>query len=167
MEVSIPQSAGELAAIQRRCRTLANKRALMSAGAGFVPLPGLDIAADIGILLKLIPEINREFGLTPEQIARLDTGRRVLVYKSIVAIGGALVGRVITQDLVRRALQAVGARIVAKQAAKYVPLAGQVLAAGLGYAAMRYVAEQHIKDCSRVARALIDVGPPVTWRESS
>ena len=39
----------------------------------------------------------------------------------------------------------------AKQAAKYVPLAGQAVAAVVGYSAIRYLGEEHLKDCVRVA----------------
>ncbi|MEN9374690.1 MAG: hypothetical protein RIR79_2242, partial [Pseudomonadota bacterium] len=38
-----------------------------------------------------------------------------------------------------------------KQIAKYVPIAGQAVSAVLSYTAMRYVCNQHIDDCVRVA----------------
>ena len=49
--------------------------------------------------------------------------------------------------------QAAGKRLTIKQAAKYVPLAGQAVAAVMGYTALRYLGEEHIKDCVRVAQA--------------
>jgi len=36
--------------------------------------------------------------------------------------------------------------------AKYIPLAGQLVAASVGYAAIRYFGEEHMKDCIRVAQ---------------
>ena len=48
--------------------------------------------------------------------------------------------------------QTVGKRLTAQQAAKYVPLAGQAVAAIMGYTALRYLGEEHIKDCVRVAQ---------------
>ena len=45
-------------------------------------------------------------------------------------------------------------RLTAKQATKYVPIAGQVVSAALGYAALRALGEQHIKDCVRVRTVL-------------
>jgi uncharacterized protein (DUF697 family) len=153
--VLLPSSVAAIGDVKRRCRALIRKRALLSAGAVLVPVPGLDVAADISLLLRLISEINREFGLTPDQIARLDANTRVLVYQAIIAFGSAMVGKVITHTVVTKALCAVGARVVAKQAVKYVPLAGQAVAAGLSFAAMKYVGEQHIKDCARVANIVI------------
>jgi len=43
-------------------------------------------------------------------------------------------------------------RLTTKQVAKYVPLAGQLVAAAVGYAAIRYFGDEHMKDCIRVAR---------------
>ena len=49
--------------------------------------------------------------------------------------------------------QKAGMRMTAKQATKYVPIAGQAVSAIMGYTALRYLGEEHIKDCVRVAQA--------------
>src|SRR5262245_65518895 len=113
----LPRDAGELDAVVRRCRKMVTGRAIASAGAVLVPLPGVDLAADVALLTQLIPAINREFGLTPGQIEDLSPRLRVLVYKAIVAFGGAMVGRLITRDLVLQALAIVGLRITTRPAA--------------------------------------------------
>jgi uncharacterized protein (DUF697 family) len=153
--LTLPGNARAIEELSAQCRKLVAKRALMSAGAVLVPVPGLDIAADIALLMRLIDEINRAFGLTHESIERLSPGKRVLVYRALVAVGGMMAGKVVTRELVVRALGTVGVRLTTKQAAKYVPLAGQALAAGISFTAMRYVGLQHIKDCERVVRAVI------------
>ena len=154
--IRLPRSATELDAVARRCRRMVTKRALASAGAVLVPLPGLDLATDVALLTQLIPAINREFGLTPGEIERLSPRLKALVYKSIVAFGGAMVGRVITRELILKALATVGVRITAKTAARFVPIAGQAVSAGLSYTAMRLVGELHIRDCRRVVEAVLD-----------
>ena len=154
--VLLPSTAADIETAKKRCRAMVNRRALASAGASMVPIPGLDLAADIGLLLELIPQINREFGLTSEQIESLNPRKRIVVYQAVVALGGAMIGRIITRDLVLQALKAVGVRITTRQAAKYVPIAGQALAAALGFAAMRFVGLAHIEDCVRVARQVIE-----------
>ena len=153
--VLLPSTSADIEAVKKRCRAMVTKRALAAAGASMVPIPGLDLAADVGLLLELIPQINREFGLTSEQIENLSHKKRIVVYQAVVALGGAMIGRIITRDLVLQALKAVGVRITTKQVAKYVPIAGQALAAALGFAAMRFVGLQHIEDCARVARQII------------
>jgi len=141
-------------AAARRARRLVTKRALLAAGVAAVPVPGLDWLTDIGVLVSVLPRINAEFGLAPEQIERLAPERRVVVYKAISAGGGLLVGRVVTQELVLRVLKLVGVRLSTQQLAKYVPLAGQAVSAALTYSALKYVCEQHIRQCMAVARQL-------------
>jgi hypothetical protein len=162
--VRLPRSRAELDAAVRRSRRLVARRAVVSAGAVLVPVPGIDVAADLALLTELIPAINREFGLTPDQIDALSPRMKALVYKAIVAFGGAMVGRLITRELVTQALLKVGVRVTTKTAARLVPIAGQAVAAGLSYGAMRFVGLSHVRDCSRVVEALLaesgEVPPP-------
>jgi uncharacterized protein (DUF697 family) len=146
-------------ATARRCRQLVNKRALLAAGVAMVPVPGLDWLTDVGVLVKLLPDINRAFGLAPEQIERLAPDRRVVVYKALSAGGGLLVGKVVTRELVLKVLKVVGVRLTTQQAAKYVPIAGQAVSAALTYGALKYVCEQHIRQCIAVRRQLLLPAP--------
>jgi hypothetical protein len=136
----------------RRSRKLLNRRALVGAAASTVPVPGLDWAVDAALLSRLVPAINAEFGLTPAQLDQLPAHKREQVQKALAMVGSVLVGKVITRDLVIRMAQTMGKRLTVRQAAKYVPLAGQAVSAVMGYAAIRYLGEEHIKDCVRVAR---------------
>jgi hypothetical protein len=136
----------------RRSRKLLNRRALVGAVASAVPVPGLDWAVDAALLTRLVPAINAEFGLTPAQLDLLPTHKREQVQKALAMVGSVVIGKFVTRDLVIRMAQTVGKRLTAKQAAKYVPLAGQAIAAVMGYTAIRYLGEEHIKDCVRVAR---------------
>jgi uncharacterized protein (DUF697 family) len=140
-----------LAAVQR-CRKLLNRRALAGAAASAVPVPGLDWLVDAAVLSKLIPAISAEFGLAPEQIERLPKRKREQVEKAVGVVGSMVIGKFITRDLVVRMAAAVGRRLTVKQATKYVPLAGQALSALIGYTAIRYLGEQHIRDCVAVCK---------------
>ncbi|MDP3759823.1 MAG: hypothetical protein Q8R01_04820 [Ramlibacter sp.] len=136
----------------RRSRQLLNRRALVGAAASAVPIPGLDWAVDAALLTRLVPSINAQFGLTPQQLDALPAHKREQVQKALAMVGSVLVGKFITRDLVLRMAQKVGVRFTSKQAAKYVPFAGQAVAAIMGYTALRYLGEEHIKDCVRVAK---------------
>lgn len=142
-----------LMAAVRRSRKLLHRKALIAAAASAVPVPGLDWAVDAALLSRLIPQINSEFGLAPAQLDLLTPNRREQVQKASALVGSVLVGRFITKDLVLRAAKTVGVRLTAKQATKYVPLAGQAVSALMGYTAIRYLGEEHLKDCVRVAQA--------------
>lgn len=152
--VLVPDTPAQIEAVARQCRRMVNRRALVGAGVALVPVPGVDWVTDIGILMKLIPEINRAFGLTPEQVERLAPDRRLVVYKAISAGGSLLVGRLVTRELVMQVLKLVGVRLTTQQAAKYVPIAGQAVSAMLTFSALKYVCEQHIRQCMAIARQL-------------
>ena len=151
----VPASPRDIEATVRHCRRLVSKRAALAAGAAVVPIPGVDWITDVATLLKLVPEINAAFGLTPAQVERLAPERKVAVVKAISAGGSMLVGRLVTRDLVVAMLKTVGVRLSSKQAAKFVPIAGQAVSAAITYASLRYVCDQHIQQCAEVARRLL------------
>jgi hypothetical protein len=153
--LALPRNQRELDEAIKRSKRIVTKRAAVASAASLVPIPGLDIAVDIAAVMKLIPEINREFGLTPEQISILSPGRQLLIYKSIVAAGSLMIGKLMTKEIAIEVLKTVGVRMSVKQAGKYVPVAGQALSVALGFAAMKYVGHQHIKDCRRVIEATL------------
>ncbi len=157
--VVVPASETEIDAVVRHCRRMVSRRALLAAGVAAVPVPGVDWVTDVAVLMKLIPDINHAFGLTPEQVERLSPDRRVVVYKAISAGGGMLVGRLVTREVVMQLLRLVGVRLSAQQAAKFVPIAGQAVSAALTYSALRYVCEQHIRQCVAVSKQLLLAAP--------
>ena len=157
--VVVPDTPGEIEAAARHCRRLVTRRALLAAGVAVVPIPGVDWVTDVAVLVRVIPEINRAFGLTPEQVERLAPDRRLVVYKAISAGGGLLVGRLVTRELVMQMLRLVGVRLTTQQAAKYVPIAGQALSAALTFSALKFVCHQHIEQCMAVSRQLMLVAP--------
>jgi uncharacterized protein (DUF697 family) len=163
MATSLQLAAGDpalLAAVQRARRML-NRRALAGAAASAVPIPGVDWLMDAALLSRLIPAINEEFGLSPEQLDQLPQRKREEVERAVGVVGSIVIGKFITRDLVIRAAAAGGRRLTIKQAAKYVPLAGQAVSALIGYAAIRYLGEQHIRDCVEVCRrANLALPPP-------
>lgn len=142
----------DMQAAVKRSRKLLHKRALLSGVASVIPVPGLDWAVDAAMLSKLISEINQEFGLTPQQLDALNSKKREQVQRAVTLVGSVLIGKLISRDLVLAAATKIGLRLTAKQLAKYVPFAGQIVAATVGYAAIRFLGEEHMKDCIRVAQ---------------
>lgn len=149
--LQLAQGNAVLTAAVRDCRKLLHRRCLVSAAASTVPLPGLDWAVDAAMLSQLVPQINARFGLTPAQIQELTPRKREHLQKAINGVGSLLIGKTVTRELILRAAQVVGVRLTAKQAAKYLPFAGQAVAAIVGYSAVRYLGEQHLKECVQVA----------------
>ena len=111
------------------------------------------------MLVKVLPEISTAFGLSQAQVDRLAPDRRLMVYKAISAGGSMVLGRLVTRDVVLMLLKTVGMRLSAQQAAKYLPVAGQLVSAAMTFSALKYVCDQHILQCEAVARQLLLPAP--------
>lgn len=157
--VVVPDTPLQVDAVIKQCRRLVVRRALVAAGVAAVPIPGVDWITDVAVLMRLIPEINRAFGLTPEQIERLAPDRKLVVYKAVSAGGGLLIGRLVTRDLIIKLVKKVGVRLTTQQAAKFVPVAGQAISAALTFSSLRFVCDQHIEQCAAVSRQLMLPAP--------
>ncbi|PWC42121.1 hypothetical protein [Azospirillum sp. TSO22-1] len=142
--------------VRDECKEMVTKRALVSGGASAIPVPGPDAIADVAILLEMIPEINRRFELSPEQIDGLPPSLKAVVYAMIKKTGMGLAGKVVTKQLVLQVLKGVAGRVAVKQAAKFVPIVGNAVSAAIGFGAMKYVGNQHVDDCFDVCIKLIE-----------
>jgi uncharacterized protein (DUF697 family) len=150
--VLLPTAPTDIDAVRTRCLALVRRRAALSAGVAAVPLPGIDVVADLASFASMIEDINGAFGLTPEQIDRLQPRMRIAAYEAVGTLGGMLVGKLVTKELVLKVLQKMGTRLAAKSMAKVVPLAGQIASAAIGFALFRKMGNQHVEACVRVVR---------------
>lgn len=157
--ILIPASADEIALVRQRCRRLVRRRAVLSAGMAALPLPGIDVVSDLSLFALLIDDVNREFGLTPEQIARLQPTFRLLAYEVAAGVGGMLVGKLVTRELIVQLLRRSGVKLLVRHTARLVPLAGQLVAAAIGFAVFRQIGYQHVDACAAVAGELLVARP--------
>ena len=149
-------SIRDLERIRRECRRMVTKRALTAAGASVVPVPGVDIAADIGLLATMLPKISKAFELDHESVEKLEPQTAERVFVLAAGLSNNMIGRFVTRRLAAALLRRVGTRVAAGSVAKYVPLLGSAVAASIGFGAMKLAGNAHIEDCYRTARALID-----------
>lgn len=156
--IMLPVSTAELDRIRKECSRMSLKRAFLSAAVSVIPVPLTDIATDVAILKEAIPGISRKFGLSKEQIDEYDPRLAIFVYEISRKLGGKIVGRYITGEFAMELLKKLGIRLTAKQAAKYVPLAGQVVSAVISFAAMSLIIRRHINECYNVAKAVMEAG---------
>jgi len=156
--VLVPGSERDIAAVRERCRQLVRRRAMLSAGMAAVPIPGLDVVSDLRLFTLLIDDINQEFGLSAQQIERLQPKFRLIAYEAAIGVGGMLIGKLVTREVVMQVLRKTGFKAVARQAGKLVPLAGQLASASIGFLAFRQIGYQHVEACARVAQELVSAG---------
>lgn len=150
----MPFTSPHIDAATRRCRQIIKRRALVSAAAAFVPIPAIDLAVDLGTLISMLDEINTEFGLSPAQIELLAPQRRLSAYQAIAALGSSTIGRIVSREVLTVALKRVAGRVAAKSVLRFVPLAGQAVAAAISYGAIKFIGDRHLADCVAVAEQL-------------
>ncbi|OOS03665.1 hypothetical protein SAMN02745664_11822 [Moraxella cuniculi DSM 21768] len=135
--------------IRAECQALAKSRAKISAGVAVIPLPFLDVAVDVAMLSKLLPEITARFGLKDEaQLAGNETLREQNLKDRIIAVGGLIAAR----GVVNKTVQGFGGRFIGKQVSKYIPLGGSMVAATLGYMIFKKISFDHIEECYAIAK---------------
>jgi uncharacterized protein (DUF697 family) len=152
-------SLADLDRIRAETRSLVTNRALMSAGAAVVPIPGMDLVADIGLLTTLLPQISERFQLNHEQVAKMEPHLAQQVFVMASSMGNTMIGRMVTKRIVTMLLRRIGARLAVGSVAKFVPFAGSAVAASISFGAMKLVGNAHIEDCYKTARALIEKPP--------
>lgn len=131
-------------------------RATISASAAVVPIPGMDVGADIAILLEMIPAINKKFALDTEQVEQLDPQIKKLMLIAISSVGSELIAKLITKQLIIQVLKKIGIRIAAKTVAKFIPFLGSAASASISFTAMKMLGNSHVDDCYAVAKKVIE-----------
>ena len=138
-----------------RCRKMVTTRALTAGAASAIPGAAPGIAADIGLLLELLPKINKAFGLDPEQIDALDEQVKQQIFMLAGNVGSQFIGRAVTKEVVLATLKAIGVRTTVKAAASWVPIIGSAVGGALGFGMMKYVGNQHVNECYELIGKLI------------
>jgi uncharacterized protein (DUF697 family) len=157
----------ELNLIREECRAMVTKRAAASGVVSIVPIPGTDIAADIGMLMELLPAISKRFGLSQEDIEKLDEKTKIFVLQAIKITGSQLIGQAITKELIAKVLTKIAGRVATKQVLKYVPFAGQVASAVIGFTTMKYIGNTHVEECYAIVKNLIERQPLASQDEAA
>lgn len=101
-----------------RTKKFVTQRALVTAGASAIPIPGINVTVDVTMLISILNFINQEFGLTPQQIQHLSTDKQVQLFQLITVTGSAWAGKLITKSLVLAVLKKLSIQLTAAQAAK-------------------------------------------------
>lgn len=138
------------------CYKLVTTRSGMSAAAAAVPVPGVDLATDIGLLVELIPKINRKFGLTPEQIDDLSPESKQRIAVIATSIGSELIGKVVSRPVIISLLKKVGVRVASKSVTKFIPIVGTAISASVSFGVMKWLGNSHVNDCYDVLKHLIE-----------
>lgn len=112
------------------------------------PIPGVDVAVDLSVLMKLFSEIRNDFGLDNDFLDSLK-------HSSIPAVGrmATNVMQFAAKEGIIVLLKRFAGRQAVKTLTKYVPFIGQAIAAGIGYAMTSQAGKAYLDDCYELASA--------------
>jgi len=135
-----------LQAKKSACEKYVSYAAAAAAVNGINPIPGVDVAVDVSILVKLFKEIRDDYGLNDKFIGSLK--------QSSIPIVGRLANNV-AQYAVKEGifilLKNFAGRQVLKSFTKFIPGIGQAIAASIGYAITSNVGSSYLDDCHQLA----------------
>ncbi|MEF8759172.1 MAG: GTPase [Candidatus Accumulibacter sp. UW25] len=132
------------------CEKYVSYAAGAAAANGINPVPGVDVAVDISIIMKLFKEIRDDYGLSDNFLTSLK--------KSSIPVVGRLANNVIqyaAKEGILMLLKSFAGRQAVKSFAKYIPYIGQLIAAGLGYAITSNVGNSYLSDCHELAEEIL------------
>lgn len=139
-----------LDAKKKACEQYVAIAAGASAANALNPIPGVDIAVDISILVGLFQGLRSAFGLTDERINAKD-----LAVPSLVPLVKNVAAYLTREGILLLLKQFVG-RIAAKEAAKWVPLVGTAIAASIGFGITHTAGHAYLNDCYALAKVILE-----------
>ncbi|MBM4068442.1 MAG: GTPase domain-containing protein [Planctomycetes bacterium] len=131
------------------CEQRVTWSAAVAAASGTIPVPGINFAIDLPVLLSLFRFIRDTYGLTDKSLAT-----REFAVPALAPLVNSVV-RYASSEGVTLLLKESSGMVIAEQVAKFVPLVGTVIAASLGFAITRKVGNIYLNDCHRLAEAVL------------
>lgn len=150
----LPKNESDLIERRERSEKLIHNKSLMSSAAAVVPIPGVDVTADMKIMTDIIEEINAIYGLSHKQVSGYTDEMKQKIVFSAAKTGSDFIGKKISKGLVAVLFKTLLRREVLKQS-KWVPVIGQAVSGTISYYMMQRLGKAHIEKCEKVARALI------------
>ncbi|XP_051252176.1 interferon-inducible GTPase 5-like [Dicentrarchus labrax] len=128
--------------------------ATLSALGAAVPVPGLSVAVDVGLMVGVVKKYIVGFGLDSLSLKSLAGTTGVPLKDLAAAIRSQLAAKEITCDLILKLLESSAALMVAEEWSRYIPIIGFVVAMGLSfitiYRALNSVLNMLAEDAERV-----------------
>ena len=143
---------GEDALKQKRIPPYAG---LAAANGSLNPVPGLDLAADVSLLLKLGEEIAAIYGLTHSQFAFIKRLLGPKAMPSLIAKIAQFSTRYLAREGLIGLLKRLATREVSRQSTRWIPLAGPLIAAGIGWQSTFMLGEQLVDEAEALAQEIL------------
>ncbi len=138
-----------LEAKRAACERMVTIAAGVSAANALNPIPGVDIAVDLGVLSTLFSEIRDSYGLTEARLSKLQA------LPAVKGLADQIIKYATREGLLLLLKQFVGRQTI-KEVAKYIPFVGQAVAAGVGFSITLMAGNSYLDDCHQLAQQILD-----------
>lgn len=149
------QNLNDLTQKREECDNIIHLAALASAANGFNPIPGTDIAVDYKIISEMINEIKNSFGLNDI--------KDISKFEKYGPTATNIINRIlqyIGQEGIKKFLQFIlkkfGEKILIQKGAKFIPLLGNLISAGISAGIVEYMGKQVADDCYELAKIILE-----------
>jgi hypothetical protein len=119
--------------------------ALLAAANGVNPIPGLNVAVDLGNVVTMLRRVSTAYGI--DEIANV----KVLGKPPTWLLAARNLLQMLPADAVLSLLRAAGGPVLLQQVGRYIPVLGMVVSSGLGFLIVRHVGQQFLEDCHEAA----------------
>ena len=128
----------------------------LAAANGLNPIPGLDVAADVALLVKMGVAVAGIYGLTSKQFEYIKRLLGPKAIPSLLAKIAQFAAKYLAKEGVILLLRQIATRMAAKEASKWVPFVGPLIAAGIGWKATFMLGEQMVDEAESLAKEILD-----------
>ena len=135
---------------RRVCERFVALAAAASAVNAVNPIPGLDVAVDISVLMGLFKKIRLTYGLTDERLSAKGQAAPALAQLANNVV------KYCAQDGVLLLLKSFAGRETLKEISKWVPVVGTVIAASAGYGITHTAGRACLADCHALAAGILE-----------
>ena len=137
--------------LRQECLRMARRRAALAGLSSLIPIPGIDIAADVALLMSVIEDINRRYGLSLQQVEALSPAKKALAFQLMTSAGGFLAARLSASRTFAVILRRAGLRLGLVEASRFAPVIGQAAAALIAYFTLTQLAKRHVDQCAEIS----------------
>jgi GTP-binding protein EngB required for normal cell division len=128
---------------------------LAAANGSLNPVPGLDLAADVSLLLKLGDEIAGIYGLTRNQFDFIKRSLGPKALPTLIAKVAQFSTRYLAREGLIGLLKRLATREATRQSTRWIPLAGPLIAAGIGWQSTFMLGEQLVDEAEALAQEIL------------
>jgi small GTP-binding protein len=114
------------------------------------PIPGLDVAVDLSVLVSLFKKIRMTYGLTDDRLSAKGQATPALAQLANNAL------KYFAEDGIALLLKSFAGRETVKEISKWIPLVGTLVAASAGYGITLAAGRACLNDCHALAMGILD-----------